>query len=58
MRTYVVRLAALSPPPAEADAAEPALCGVVDDVQSGERTPFRSAEELLGVLRAAGAPGS
>jgi hypothetical protein len=58
MRTYVVRLAELAPSPQPTSATGPAaprLCGVVDDVQSGERTPFRGATELLDLL--AGAPG-
>jgi len=50
MRTYVVRLADPVPPPPGPGAAEPMLRGVVDDVRTGERTPFRSTEELLSVL--------
>lgn len=58
MRTYVVRLAELAPSPEPTSApgpAAPMLCGVVDNVQSGERTPFRGAHELLDLL--GGAPG-
>jgi hypothetical protein len=50
MRTYVVRLADLAAPPPGPDRVEPMLRGVVDDVRTGERTPFRSTEELLAVL--------
>lgn len=54
MRTYVVRLADLSAPPAGPPPAEPTLRGVVDDVRTGERTPFRSAEELVSLLGSEG----
>lgn len=58
MRTYVVRLADLSaPPPGPPPGpppAEPTLRGVVDDVRTGERTPFRSTEELVSLLGAEG----
>ena len=56
MRTYVVRLADLSaPPPGSAPApADPTLRGVVDDVRTGERMPFRSTEELVSLLGSEG----
>jgi hypothetical protein len=54
MRTYVVRLADLSAPPPGPPQAESTLRGVVDDVRTGERTPFRSTEELVSLLGSAG----
>ena len=53
MRTYVVRLADLAAPPPGRDRTEPMLRGVVDDVRTGERTPFRSTEELVSLLTSA-----
>ena len=54
MRTYVVRLADLADRPPDPAVAEPMLRGVVDDVRTGERTPFRSTEELMSLLAAKG----
>jgi len=46
----VVRLADLAAPPPGPAPAEPSLRGVVDDIRTGERTPFRSTEELVSLL--------
>lgn len=54
MRTYVVRLADLSAPPPGSAPADPTLRGVVDDVRTGERMPFRSTEELVSLLGSEG----
>lgn len=54
MRTYVVRLADLAAPPPGRAMAEPMVRGVIDDVRTGERTPFRSTEELISLLTAEG----
>jgi len=50
----VVRLADLAATPPSQAPAEPMLRGVVDDVRTGERTPFRSTEELMSLLSAEG----
>jgi hypothetical protein len=43
MRTFVLRLWTS----ALADGGRSALCGVVEEVESGERSIFRDAQELL-----------
>jgi hypothetical protein len=48
MRTFVVRI--------RTDGAEEELCGVVDDVTTGERVVFQVAEQLLAVLASGAHP--
>ncbi|GAB3252259.1 hypothetical protein [Nocardioides dilutus] len=51
MKTYVVRLAELAPAPDRAPPEPPAtLRGVVDEVATGTRIPFRTTEELVALL--------
>jgi hypothetical protein len=54
VRTYVVRLADRAPDPDPWPPSTPGtpgtLRGVVDEVATGARTPFRTTEELVALL--------
>jgi hypothetical protein len=53
MRTFIVRV---HEDTAAATAHQSALRGVVDEVATGQRMAFRSADELISVLAAAVRP--